>query len=105
MNDIELIINATYDEIVHWRRNIFMLPSVAAGKAFIRETTRLLELWTNDTNINHIALKGLMIMPALLLQKPSYKCKAKEHSLCLQRRLVCCEFDMLMSECRVIQKC
>ena len=56
MTDIELIINATYDEIVHWRRNIFILPSGAAGKAFIRETTRLLELWTNDTNINHIAL-------------------------------------------------
>ena len=108
MADIELVINSTYDEIVHWRRNIFMLPSGAAGKSFIRETTRLLELWTNDTNMNHIALKALMIMPALLLQKPSFKSTAKENSLCLQRRLVCWEngqFDVLMSECRAIQKC
>ena len=46
MSDIELVINATYDEIVHWRRNVFMLPSGAAGKAFVQENTRLLELWT-----------------------------------------------------------
>ena len=42
--DIDMIINSTYDEIVHWRRNVFMLPSGASGKAFTRATTRLLEL-------------------------------------------------------------
>ena len=36
LQDIELIINATYDEVVQWRKNIFMLPSGAEGKAFAK---------------------------------------------------------------------
>ena len=28
------VIDAAYAEIVHWRRNIFMLPSCKAGKDF-----------------------------------------------------------------------
>ena len=67
LRDIELIINATYDEIVHWRKNLFMLPSGAAGKLYIRETTRLLELWTNNSCMSHLSFKTIMIMPALLL--------------------------------------
>ena len=107
MSDIELIINATYDEVVHWRRNLFMLPSGASGKLFIRETTRLLNLWTNDTNMSHIVFKALMIMPSLLLQKPKYNSGSAEHSDCLKRRLANWEngqFDVLMSECRALQK-
>ena len=30
-------INIAYEEIVKWRRNIFLLPSGKAGKAFISE--------------------------------------------------------------------
>ena len=107
LQDIELIINATYDEVVHWRKNIFMLPSGAAGKAFIRETTRFLDEWTKDSILSGIALKAVMIMPALLLQKPKYNSKARDHTDCLKRRLVSWEngqFDVIMSECRAIQK-
>ena len=45
-------------------------------------------------------------MPALLLQKPKYNSKARDHTDCLKRRLVLWEngqFDTLMSECRAIQ--
>ena len=100
-NDIELIINATYDEIVHWRKNIFLLPSGKAGKLFIRETSRLLDIWTNESTLSKIAFKAIMIMPAVLLQKPSFKSKAKEHSDCLKRRLELWEngqCDVLISE-------
>ena len=31
-NDFKQIINSTYEEIVHWRKNIFLLPSGASGK-------------------------------------------------------------------------
>ena len=34
-----------------------------------------------------IALKVLIVMPALLLQKPTFKSEAKEHSQCLLRHL------------------
>ena len=36
------MIDEAYDDIVHWKRNIFLLPSGAAGKSFIQEITRLL---------------------------------------------------------------
>ena len=106
-SDIEQIINATYEEVVHWRKNIFLLPTVAAGKLFIRETTRVLTLWLKDTRLGSLSFKALMIMPSLLLQNPSYKSRAKEHSECLKRRLESLQngpFEVLMSECRTIQK-
>lgn len=56
--------------------------------------------------ILQISLKAVRIMPALLLQKPSFKSKSKEHTICLKRRLYLCElgdFDALLSECRTIQ--
>ena len=31
------LIETAYEEIVHWRQNIFLAPSGKAGKAFIRE--------------------------------------------------------------------
>ena len=106
-DDMNLIMNATYDEVVHWRRNLFLLPSGAAGKAYIRDTTRLLEAWVNSSELfQDIAIKTVMIMPSLLLQKLSYKSKAKKHQLCLQRRLNSWEkgeFDVLMKEARTIQ--
>ena len=67
LRDLELIMNATYDEIVHWRKNHFMKPSGAAGKLYIHETTRLLELWTNNSSMSHLSFKTIMIMPAVLL--------------------------------------
>ena len=54
-----------------------------------------------------VAMKTAMTMPALLLQKPSYKSKAKEHALHLQRRLKLWlegKLDDLMHEGRTIQR-
>ena len=42
-------LNNAYEKIVHWKRNLFMLPSGAAGKNYIDEVTRLMTLWINDT--------------------------------------------------------
>ena len=38
-----------YEQIVYWRKNVFMVPTGAAGKKFIDETSRLLDQWTNNT--------------------------------------------------------
>ena len=82
-------------------------PSGASGKQFITETTRMIDLWTNKAPVFlDIAMKILMIMPSLLLQKPSYKSTSKEHSACLMRRLQSWEigdFDQLIREGRAIQ--
>ena len=77
-----------YGVIVKWRRNIFLLPSGAAGKAFIEEMTKVANNFTAGSAMESVAMTLLMIMPSLLLQKPSKRSKAKEHTEVLKRRLV-----------------
>ena len=81
--NIELV----YEKVVYWRQNLFKLPSGAAGKAFIREITRLVSAWNSKSNLADIAWKAVMIMPSLLLQKPAANSKAKDHREALRRRL------------------
>jgi len=77
-----------YEKIVFWRSNLFLLPSGNAGKQYIREITRLINAWTDNSPLKEIALKAVMVMPALLLQKPSKNSKAKDHTSALSRRLI-----------------
>ena len=76
-----------YEQIVYWRKNVFMLPTGAAGKKCIDETSRLLDQWTNNTPLKNIALKAIHVMPALPLQKPSKTSKVKDHLRALERRI------------------
>ena len=41
---IASLIEEAYSEIVHWRRNLFNVPSAAVGKAFVMEQGKYLEL-------------------------------------------------------------
>ena len=81
------VTNKIYNQVVFWRKNLFKLPSGAAGKNYIRETTRLIESWIAEGNVSPVALKLVMIMPALLLQKPSRKSTSKQHTEYLSKRL------------------
>ena len=45
-----------------------MLTSVAAGKRYVEEVTRLMKLWIQDTPLKSISLKAVHAIPALLLQ-------------------------------------
>eukprot|EP00795_Rhopilema_esculentum_P016554 gene16554-7977_t len=86
--DVQMVISAIYEEVVYWRRNIFMLPTGSAGKRYIAEMTRLINAWNEEVeSLKDIAIKTVMIMPALLLQKPSFRSKAKQHGECLRRRM------------------
>ena len=64
-----------------------MVPTGGAGKKFINEIARLLNLWTNDTRLKKNILKEIYIIPALLLQKPSKKSKARKHLNALERQM------------------
>ena len=79
-------LNNTYQKIFHWKRNLFMLPSGAAGMNY-NDVARFLKLWINDTPLRNIALKAVHVMPALLLQKPSKSSKSKDHHAALEKRL------------------
>lgn len=100
-------IDCAYAEIVHWKRNLFLLPSGKAGRDFIREQTRLLSSYAESKPIERIALKAAMTMPSLLLQKPCASSKAKDHAKCLERRLhlwFAGDMDSLLVEGRIIQQ-
>ena len=80
-------ITSAYDEAIHWKRNIFLLPSGNAGKSFIQEMTRLFNAFADGSTMKSVALKASFVMQMLLLQKPIKRSKAKDHISHLKRRL------------------
>ena len=80
-------INEAYNDVIHLKRNIFLLPSGDAGKSFIQEITLLFEAFANASALESIALKASFVMQILLLQKPSQKSKSRDHVIHLNRRL------------------
>ena len=80
-------VSEAYEKIVYWRQNILLLPSGKQGKMFIEEMNNILNDWLTNSELKPIAMKSLMIMPSLLLQKPSKTSKPKDHIHMLERRL------------------
>ena len=81
------IVNRCYDAVVHWRRNLFKIPSGKVGVAFVHELSRLFQAYAESSALEGVALKAAMILPALLLQKPHARSRTKEHTKHLERRL------------------
>ena len=81
-------INSAYDTIVHFRSNLCNVPSGKAGKLFINELTYWLkQINAGQSKLNSIALRAFMVLPALILQKPSKSSKASEHTTAVERRM------------------
>ena len=100
------VINSIYQEVFCWRCNLFKVPSGKVGREFVNEMARLLFAFEQDIPLECIAIKAVMILPALLLQKPSPKCRSKDHTNFLRERLAKWKegaFDELLEECRTIQ--
>ncbi len=95
------------NEVVHWRRNLFQIPSGSAGNAFVNELARLYQAYADTSSLESIALTACSVAPILLLQKPSRTSKSKDHVMHLQRRLTLWsngQLQALLSEGRCIQK-
>ena len=100
------VINNTYDEIVHWKRNLFKVPSGRHGKSFVVELARLFQAYADQSALETVALKAAMILPSLILQKPFQTSKSKDHVACVERRLKLWwegKFEALVKEGRTIQ--
>ena len=80
-------INHIYNTILKWKKNLFQTPSGAAGKEFIKLLTLWLNNFNNNSSFKGIALKVYMVLPSLMLQKPSPTSKAKDHTDALRSRL------------------
>ena len=74
-----------YEKTVSWKKNLFMLPSGAAGKRYVKKVTCLMKLWIKDIPLKSISLKAIHAMLALLLPEPSKSPKAKDHPQALER--------------------
>ena len=66
----ETQINNAYDEIIKWRKNIFMLPSGKAGKAFIRELSYWLDQFNRDTKLKPVFYYHIYGLAKSALTKP-----------------------------------
>ena len=87
LREVSKKIQDAYERIVFWKKNLFMLRTGAAAKKYITETTKLMNGWTNNSSLKDIALKAILIMPSLLLQKPSKTSKTKDHLKAVERRI------------------
>lgn len=100
-------IASAYEEIVGWRKNLFEVPTCAVGRRFVRELASWLENFNARTKYREFAITSFIILPALLLQKPSAKSKLAEHKELLQKRLDLWEkgeIQELLQSGRSIQK-
>ena len=99
---------AAYSAVVHWRPNLFKVPFGKVGKPFVSELARLFKAFASSSAMESVAMKAAIVLPTLLLQKPSFKSKVKEHSVCLDRRLntwLNGDLNDLLLEGRTIQQC
>ena len=99
-------ISSIYEKIVYWKKNIFLLPTGECGRCCIDETTMLIDAWARGSPLKNIALKAVMIMPSLLLQKTSEDSKGKNHTKALERILKLWtdgHFAELLKEAETIQ--
>ena len=83
-----------------------MVPRGKTGTDLIKEVSRIIRLFTIPTKWTRIALAKLHVFLPIMLQKPSSKSKAKEHTKYLERRLKLWntgDLKALMAENREIQ--
>ena len=95
-----------YSEIVHWKKNLFYVPSGSAGKSFVWELARLFRSFAENTALEPVSMYAAMTMPQLLLQKPTPNSRCKENGAHLERRLGLWKsgnFAALVEESRAIQ--
>ena len=96
-------VQAAHIEAVHWKGNIFAVPSGNAGKVFVSEIARMFRAYAKRSALEAIAVSATTILPILLLQKPHHNSKTREH---IAQQLTSWEVgdtESLLQECRTIQ--
>ena len=82
------------------------MPTGWAGNSFVSELASLFRAYADCSVLEVVALSASMVLPILLLQKPHATSKTREHSQCLERRLVSWRegnIEALLHEGRTIQ--
>ena len=81
-------VNETYEEIVFWKqKNLFDPPKCEETKEMIRVMTKWIWEFVENKPMAEDALKWLMILPTILMQKQKRHSKVKDNIRCLKRRI------------------
>ena len=72
-------VNMAYETVVHWRKNIFLLVKWKAGKDFVNEIMKWINIWCDKNELRDVAFKAIAIMPNLLLQITNRKARSKDN--------------------------
>ena len=108
-NDISTFcgtISSIYEEIKFWNKNLFSVPSGNASKHFIELLNYWLDQYNKDTPLSNIALKVFMVLPNLILQKPSKSSKVNQHIKLMNERMEkfeCGNIEEIFREGKTIQ--
>ncbi len=105
-SEITEAVHHAYSKIVHWKKNLFKVPTGKAGQDFIEEVSKTLVHYVSGSHFESLALTMSMIIFPLLLQKPSRSSKAKDHKIYLAKRLALWrsgEICKIVKECTTIQ--
>ena len=100
------LITNIYEDTLKWRKNLFQVPSGKCGKDFIKLLIEWFDNFVVGNTFQGLSLKVIMIIPNLLLQKPSATSKSKEHSKALEGRLKKWsegKIQELWKDCHVVQ--
>ena len=101
--DIEL----AYEQVIMWRRNVFIVPFGAAGATFAQELAALIEAFVRGNSpMSRVAWKAVVVACHVLLQKPNDSKLLGGHSDHLRRRLALWSsyrLSELLDEARCIQ--
>ena len=65
--DFSDTLEATYTEVIHWRRNCFTVPLGRVGRDFVSELSKLYFAFASASSLESVALKAVTILPILLL--------------------------------------
>ena len=101
------VVSSAYDKIVHWKQNLFPVPSGFSGKLLVKELSCHYQAYAEHSSWELIALKPCWVLVALVLQKPRRTTKNKDHVNLLNSYLALWKegkVSSLVDEGRCIQK-
>ena len=80
-------VSDAYDEVVHWRSNLFLVPPDKVGKEFVQELAQLISAYGEGIALEFVAIKAAMIQCTFLLQWPFWTAVTSDFLSCFKRCL------------------
>ena len=103
--EVTPLLEAAYQEVMHWRSNLFVPPVGNVANDLVTEMTRLITNFVEKTGLERIALTAFFLLPHLVLQLPASRRSAAKRKA-MTRRLEAWRagrFEELLEEGRAIQ--